>query len=101
MRKTYFSIKDAIRVNKEKTSTKTKYRNSANKNATFEDDDLEMGNKTNKANKSAVDDATLGDFISSRKETAADFIDKGSRVVFPLAFVIFNIVYWVYFSLVA
>ena len=47
-----------------------------------------------------VDDGSVSDFIgTSKKETAADNIDKASRVLFPVLFVIFNVVYWVYFAL--
>ena len=68
-------------------------------NKSFEDDDLEMVEQASKANKSVVDDAAIEEFIgTSKKEMAADYTDKASRVLFPLAFVIFNIIYWAYFS---
>ena len=68
-------------------------------NKSFEDDDLEMVEQASKANKSVVDDAAIEEFIgTSNKEMAADYTDKASRVLFPLVFVIFNIIYWVYFS---
>ena len=58
-----------------------------------------MVEQASKANKSVLDDAAVEDFIGkSKKEMAAEFVDKASRVLFPLSFVIFNIVYWVYFS---
>ena len=68
-------------------------------NKSFEDDDLEMVEQASKANKSVVDDAAIEEFIgTSKKEMAADYTDKASRVLFPLVFVIFNITYWSYFS---
>lgn len=68
-------------------------------NKSFEDDDLEMVEQASKANKSVVDDAAIEEFIgTSKKEMAADYTDKASRVLFPLVFVIFNITYWAYFS---
>ena len=64
------------------------------------DDDLEMVFRANKASKTVVDDGSVADLIgTSKKETAADNIDKVSRVLFPLLFVIVNVVYWVYFTL--
>lgn len=64
------------------------------------DDDLEMVHRANKASKTVVDDGSIADLIgTSKKEKAADNIDKASRVLFPLVFIIFNVVYWVYFSL--
>lgn len=66
----------------------------------FEDDDLEMVNLASKANKSVIDDAAVVDFVGhDKRESSADYIDKASRVLFPLSFITFNIVYWVYFSL--
>lgn len=66
----------------------------------FEDDDLEMVNLASKANKSVIDDAAVVDFVGhDKRESTADYIDKASRVLFPLSFITFNIVYWVYFSL--
>ncbi len=70
------------------------------KNRRFEDDDIEMADQASKANKSVMDDAAIEDFIgTSKKETAADYIDKASRVLFPLSFIAFNVVYWVYFTI--
>lgn len=64
------------------------------------DDDLEMVYRANKASKAVVADGSTAELIgTSKKEKAADCIDKTSRVLFPLLFIIFNVVYWVYFSL--
>ena len=94
------SIKEVISINKDKNSPKSEECNGTTKKMGFEDDDLEKVNLASKANKSVMDDAAIVDFIGTgKKETAADFIDKASRVLFPLSFIIFNIVYWVYFSL--
>jgi len=58
-----------------------------------------MVEQASKANKSVVDDAAIEEFMgTSKKEMAADYTDKVSRVLFPLVFVIFNIIYWAYFS---
>lgn len=58
-----------------------------------------MVEQASKANKSVVDDAAIEEFIgTSKKEMAADYTDKASQVLFPLVFVIFNIIYWAYFS---
>jgi len=58
-----------------------------------------MVEHASKANKSVVDDAAIGEFIgTSKKEMAAEYTDKASQVLFPLSFVVFNVVYWVYFS---
>ena len=59
-----------------------------------------MVNLASKANRSVVDDAAIGDFLgTSKKETAAIYIDKASQVLFPLLFIVFNVVYWVYYTL--
>ena len=72
----------------------------ATKTRSFEDDDIEMADKASKANKSVMDDAEIEDFIgTSKKETAADYIDRSSRVLFPFLFIAFNVVYWVYFTI--
>ena len=64
------------------------------------DDDLEMVHTANKASKAVVDDGWMAGLTgTSRKKTVADVIDKASCVLFPLSFVILNVVYWVYFSL--
>ena len=58
-----------------------------------------MVEQASKANKSVVDDAAIEEFIgTSKKEMAAEYTDKASQVLFPLSFVVFNVVYWVYFS---
>lgn len=65
------------------------------------DNDLEMVYRATKANKAVVDDMSLRnnrDAKKNKKERIADKIDKASRVLFPLAFVVYNIVYWVYYS---
>lgn len=70
------------------------------KNRRFEDDDIEMADQASKADKSVLDDAAIEDFLgTSKKETAADYIDKASRVLFPFLFIAFNVVYWVYFTI--
>ena len=91
------SLKSVIGTNKGGSSPKANGHVLTNKS--YEDDDLEMVEQASKANKSVLDDAAVEDFIgTSKKEMAAEFTDKASRVLFPLSFVIFNIVYWVYFS---
>ncbi|KAL9959479.1 hypothetical protein ACROYT_G032805 [Oculina patagonica] len=86
------TIKQVINVNK----------NGTTKQMGFEDDDLEMVNLASKADKSVMDDVAIEDVIkTSKKEKAADFIDKASRALFPLSFIIFNVVYWVYYSFLA
>lgn len=92
------SLKSVIGKNKEGNSQKANGHVVTNK--TFEgDDDLEMVEQASKANKSVLDDAAVDEFIgASKKEMAAEYTDKASQVLFPLSFVIFNIVYWVYFS---
>ena len=62
------------------------------------DDDLEMVNRKN-ASKMVVDDGPIDEFIgTSKKEAIAEFIDKASRLMFPLLFIVFNLVYWIYFT---
>ena len=62
------------------------------------DDDLEMVNRK-KASKMVVDDGPIDEFIgTSKKEAIAEFIDKASRLIFPLLFIVFNLVYWIYFT---
>jgi len=91
------SLKHVIGTNKRENPPKMNGHVASNKS--FEDDDLEMVEQASKANKSVVDDAAIEEFIgTSNKEMAADYTDKASRVLFPLVFVIFNIIYWVYFS---
>ena len=65
------------------------------------DNDLEMVYRAAKANKAVVDDMSLHnkrDAKNKKRERIADKIDKASRVLFPLAFVVYNVAYWVYFS---
>ena len=65
----------------------------------FEDDDLEMVNMASKADKSVLDDTAVHFVGQDKRGTSADFLDKASRVLFPLSFITFNMVYWIYFSL--
>jgi len=91
------SLKSVISTNKEGHSPKAN--GHVVTNTIFEDDDLEMVEQASKANKSVVDDAAIEEFIgTSKKEMAAEYTDKASQVLFPLSFVVFNVVYWVYFS---
>ena len=91
------SLKSVIGTNKEGNSSKTNGHVVTNKS--FENDDLEMVEQASKANKSVVDDAAIEEFIgTSKKEMAAEYTDKASQVLFPLLFIVFNVVYWVYFS---
>ena len=65
------------------------------------DNDLEMVYRAAKANKAVVDDMSLHNSRNTKnkkKERIADKIDKASRVLFPLTFIVYNIVYWVYYS---
>ena len=90
------SIKSALGAN---NVSKSPDRHKGETN-TGTDDDLEMVHRANKASKTVVDDGSIADLTgTSKKEKAADNIDKASRVLFPLIFIIFNVVYWVYFSL--
>lgn len=62
------------------------------------DDDLEMVNRKI-GSKMVVDDGPIDEFIgTSKKEAIAEFIDKASRLMFPLLFIVFNLVYWIYFT---
>lgn len=62
------------------------------------DDDLEMVNRKI-ASKMVVDDGPIDELIgTSKKEAIAEFIDKASRLIFPLLFIVFNLVYWIYFT---
>lgn len=96
------SIKGAIGLKKDKRfdqSITGHIGSSKTTSSGFEDDDLEMVNLASKADKSVIDDVTV-DFAGNEKRgTSADSLDKASRVLFPLSFITFNIVYWVYFSL--
>ena len=65
------------------------------------DNDLEMVYRAAKANKTVVDDMSLHNNRNTKnkkRERFADKIDKASRVMFPLAFIVYNVVYWVYYS---
>lgn len=97
-RKISQSIKAAIGT---KDISKSPERNGRNGDMNMAvDDDLEMIFRANKASKTVVDDGSVADFIgTSKKESAADNIEKASRVLFPLLFVILNVVYWIYFTL--
>ena len=47
-----------------------------------------------------VDDRLLGDLTNvSYRGTAADSVDKTARVLFPVLFIIYNIVYWAVYAL--
>ena len=62
------------------------------------DDDLEMADRANKVNKIVLEDGPLDDSTQSKKlPKIADAIDKTSRILFPLAFVVYNIFYWAYY----
>ena len=65
------------------------------------DNDLEMVSRAAKANKAVVDDVSLRnnrETKNKKREMIADKIDKASRVLFPLTFVVYNVAYWVYYS---
>ena len=65
---------------------------------TGSDNDLEMVYRANKANKAVVDDGPLDNSTQSKKMSKiADAIDNTSRVLFPLAFIVYNIFYWTYY----
>lgn len=92
------SIKSAIGANKGADSSVANNHITYNKG--FGDDDLEMVDYASKSDKSVVDDSSLADLIGkSKKETAADFVDKVSRYLFPLLFIAFNVAYWVFFTI--
>jgi len=97
------SIKGAIGLKRDKRSDQStaQYNGSIKTASTgFEVDDLEMVNLASKVDKSVVDDTTVADFLGRDKRgTTADSLDKASRVFFPLSFIAFNVVYWIYFSL--
>lgn len=49
---------------------------------------------------SPVHDPSPGDLTCvSYRGTAADSVDKASRVLFPVLFIIYNIVYWAVYAL--
>ena len=66
------------------------------------DNDLEMVYRGTKDAKAVVvDDVSLHENKSTkyeRRERIADKIDKASRVLFPLTFVIYNAYYWIHYS---
>ena len=56
--------------------------------------------ETTSSSQSPVDDRIPGDLIYvSYERTAADSVDKTSRVLFPVLFIIYNIVYWAVYAL--
>ena len=58
-----------------------------------------MVNRAKKVSMVVVDDGPIDELMgTSKKEVIAEFIDKASRLIFPLLFVVFNLVYWIYFS---
>ena len=62
------------------------------------DDDLEMVYRATKDNKAVVDDGPLDNSNENKKMSKiADAIDRASRVLFPLAFIAYNIFYWTYY----
>lgn len=64
-------------------------------------DDLEMVYRGIKADKAGEDNAVVNNNNRSIKNKRyvkiADNIDRASRVLFPLAFTIYNIFYWSYY----
>lgn len=65
------------------------------------DNDLEMVYRAAKANKVMVDDMSHHNHRNTKnkkREKMADKIDKASRVLFPLAFIVYNVSYWIYYS---
>lgn len=62
------------------------------------DEDLEMVYRATKADKTVVDDGAKKESIKDeRMERIASAIDKVSRVLFPFAFICYNIFYWTYY----
>ena len=62
------------------------------------EDDLEMVYRATKANKAVMDDGPSDDNTEDKKMSKiADAIDQASRVLFPLAFLCYNIFYWTYY----
>ena len=95
------SIKGAIGLKREKRSSQSiaGHDDSSKTTSTgFEDDDLEMINMASKADKSVLDDTAVHFVGQDKRGTSADSLDKASRVLFPLSFITFNMVYWIYFS---
>ncbi|KAJ7336017.1 Gamma-aminobutyric acid receptor subunit alpha-4 [Desmophyllum pertusum] len=64
------------------------------------DGELEVVYPTETTNRLPIDNGSPRDLIGgSYRRTAADSIDKASRVLFPVLFVIYNIVYWAVYAL--
>ena len=62
------------------------------------DDDLEMVYRATKVNKAVMDDGKFDSlFEPSKKARIADATDKISRILFPFAFMLYNVFYWVYY----
>ena len=63
------------------------------------DNNLEMVIRASKPTKAVMDDGELEDRGErNRNEKIADRIDQISRVLYPLAFIIYNIFYWAYYQ---
>lgn len=67
------------------------------------ENDLEMGYRPSKADKALVDDAEAEvphnrSTKITRMEKNASNIDRVSRVLFPLVFLVFNLFYWTFFN---
>lgn len=67
------------------------------------ENDLEMGYRPSKADKTLVDDAEAEvphnrSTKITRMEKNASNIDRVSRVLFPLVFLVFNLFYWTFFN---
>ncbi|KAL9959474.1 hypothetical protein ACROYT_G032800 [Oculina patagonica] len=61
-------------------------------------DDIEMAYRATKANKAVVDDGPFDSSTKNKKMSKiADAIDNASRVLFPSAFIVYNIFYWTYY----
>lgn len=71
----------------------------------YDDDKHQSDDDVNRGCLSNIESVTREDtsFLSHKKPCkvidTADLIDKMSRALFPLIFLIFNIVYWCYYSL--
>lgn len=64
------------------------------------DNDLEMVCRATKDNKAVLDDVSHRTSRSTkikRRERVADKIDKAARVLFPLAFIVYNVFYWTFY----